>query len=76
MADARHAVVEAVLLVGALTLGAAAGIAALALLVLVILNALLAGLLLAAVLVVLALRQGGLIALAGAAWHAADRWRQ
>ena len=75
MAEARHSVVEAVLLVGAVTLGAMLGIASVALLVLVILNALVAGLVLAVVLVVLAFRQGGLIALAGAAWHAVDRWR-
>ena len=29
----------------------------------------------AVALLVLAFRQGGLIALAGAAWHAVDRWR-
>lgn len=71
LVEARHLVIEGVLLVGAVTVG----IAALALLALVILNALLAGLVLAVVLVALAFRQGGLIALAGAAWHAVDRWR-
>jgi hypothetical protein len=75
MAGYRRTATEAVLLVGVVALGAVVVVAAVALLVLVLLNALLAGLVLAAALLVLAFRQGGLIALAAAAWHAVDRWR-
>lgn len=75
LATWRHTATEAVLLVGVLALGAVVAVAAVALLVLVVLNALFAGLILAVVLVLISLRQGGLIALAGAAWHAVDRWR-
>lgn len=75
MAAWRHMATEAGLLVAVVALSAVVGVAAAALAVLVVLNALLAGLVLAVVLIVLAFRQGGLIALAGAAWHAVDRWR-
>lgn len=71
----RHTVTEALLLAGAVMLGAAVVVAGLALLVLVALNAALAAVVLVAAVIVLAWRQGGLISLAGAIWHAADRWQ-
>lgn len=71
----RRTVTEALLLVAMVTFGAVVLVAALALLVLVALNAALAAVVLVAAVIVLAWRQGGLISLAGAIWHAADRWQ-